>query len=93
MEISHATDNINDFYRQISNNPENYHNQLHIQPANNFNTAHLNPQHNDLNQLLQNLTHQNDQASDDRVYSMETNLKIALYQIKSYLMNRRTHQR
>ncbi|KAF0268400.1 hypothetical protein FOG48_02577 [Hanseniaspora uvarum] len=75
MEILHATDNINDFYRQISNNPENYHNQLHIQPANNFNTAHLNPQHNDLNQLLQNLTHQNDQASDDRVYSMDTNLK------------------
>lgn len=75
MEISHATDNINDFYRQISNNPENYHNHLHIQPANNFNTAHLNPQHNDLNQLLQNLTHHNDQASDERVYSMETNLK------------------
>ena len=58
MEIPHTGDDINDFYRQISNSTDNYHNNLHNQHLNNYNTVSINSQHNVMNHLFQSPDHQ-----------------------------------
>lgn len=73
MEIPHTGDDINDFYRQVSNNTDNYHNQLHNQHFNNYNAVSINSQHNDLNHLLQSPEHQS-LPQVNPLYNMDNNI-------------------